>query len=74
MSLLRDKSHEGIRAGLVKTTSENNIFIKGNVNAISFENNEMKRESKRDIEINLTKIRKLISEMLTGGVYKRRWD
>lgn len=70
MSLLRDKSHEGTRAGLVKAASENNIFIKGNVNAISFENNE--RESKRDREIDLTKIRSLISKMLTGGTYKQR--
>lgn len=72
ISLLKDKSHEGIRAGLVKTASENNIFIKGNVNAISLENNETERESKRETEIDLTKIRNLISEMLTGGVYKGR--
>lgn len=72
MSLLKDKSHESSRAGLVKTASENNIFIKGNVNAFSFGNNETERESKRDLEIDLTKIRNLISEMLTGGVDKRR--
>lgn len=40
MSLLRDKSYEGIGVGLVRTASGNNIFIKNNVNAISFENNE----------------------------------
>lgn len=40
MSLLRDKSYEGIGVGLVRTASGNNIFIKSNVNAISFENNE----------------------------------
>lgn len=47
MSLLKDKFHEDIRAGLVKTASENNIFIKGDVNAISFENNETERKQER---------------------------
>lgn len=55
MSLLKDKSHEGIRAGLVKTASENNIFIKGNVNATLFENNGTERESERDIDTDFTK-------------------
>ena len=67
MSLLKDKSHKDIRAGLVKTSSKNNIFTKGNVNAIAFENNETERESKRDIEVDLTKIRNL-REILIGGV------
>lgn len=34
MSLLKGKPSEAIGVGLVKTASENNIFIKNSVNAI----------------------------------------
>lgn len=48
MSLLKDKSYEGIGVGLVRTAFGNNIFIKNSVNAVSFENNETGRVRETD--------------------------